>query len=116
MEVFTQFSSDLDDTTKRQLQYGQGLMRLLRQAQYHPYSQHQQVILLVSALNHLFLPVPVDQVNTAAAQLLEHVEQKSPDLCSRIDSTGKLSDEDRNQITSLAKAFLTEAFAGKCGA
>ncbi len=116
MEVFTQFSSDLDDTTKRQLQYGQGLMRLLRQAQYHPYSQHQQVILLVSALNHLFLPVPVDQVNTAAAQLLEHVEQKSPDLCSRIDSTGKLSDEDRDQITSLAKAFLTEAFAGKCGA
>ena len=116
MEVFTQFSSDLDDTTKRQLQYGQGLMRLLRQAQYHPYSQHQQVILLVSALNHLFLPVPVDQVNTAAAQLLEHMEQKSPDLCSRIDSTGKLSDEDRDQITSLAKAFLTEAFAGKCGA
>ena len=91
-------------------------MRLLRQAQYHPYSQHQQVILLVSALNHLFLPVPVDQVNTAAAQLLAHVEQKAPDLCSRIDSTGKLSDEDRDQITSLAKAFLTEAFAGKCGA
>ena len=116
MEVFTQFSSDLDDTTKRQLQYGQGLMRLLRQAQYHPYSQHQQVILLVSALNHLFLHVPVDQVNTAAAQLLAHMEQKVPDLCSRIDSTGKLSDEDRDQITSLAKAFLTEAFAGKCGA
>jgi F-type H+/Na+-transporting ATPase subunit alpha len=116
MEVFTQFSSDLDDTTKRQLQYGQGLMRLLRQAQYHPYSQHQQVILLVSALNHLFLHVPVDQVNNAVAQLLAHVEQKAQDLCSRIDSTGKLSDEDRSQITSLAKAFLTEAFAGKCGA
>ncbi len=36
MEVFTQFSSDLDDATKRQLAYGQGLMRLLRQTQYAP--------------------------------------------------------------------------------
>ena len=43
MEVFTQFSSDLDEVTKRQLVYGQGLMRLLRQRQYHPLNQHQQV-------------------------------------------------------------------------
>ena len=116
MEVFTQFSSDLDDTTKRQLQYGQGLMRLLRQAQYHPYSQHQQVILLVSSLHQLFLPVPVDKVNTAASELLQHIEQKTPELCSRIDSTGKLTDEDRDQIIALAKEFLTEAYAGKRGA
>lgn len=53
-----QFSSDLDDTTKRQLHYGQGLMRLLRQEQYHPYSQHQQVILLTAALDHAFADVP----------------------------------------------------------
>ena len=116
MEVFTQFSSDLDDATKRQLQYGQGLMRLLRQAQYHPYSQHQQVILLVAALNQQFLSVPVEQVNTASAQLLAHIEQKAPDLCSRIDSTGKLSDEDRSTIITLAKSFMTENYAGKRGA
>ena len=36
MEVFTQFASDLDDTTKRQLTYGQGLMEMLKQDQYHP--------------------------------------------------------------------------------
>ena len=41
MEVFTQFSSDLDDSTKEQLHYGQGLMRILRQKQYHPLSMHQ---------------------------------------------------------------------------
>ena len=53
MEVFTQFSSDLDEATKRQLAYGQGLMRLLRQPQYAPLSQHQQVILLVCAMGHV---------------------------------------------------------------
>ena len=106
MEVFTQFSSDLDDATKRQLQYGQGLMRLLRQPQYHPYSQHQQVILLVAALNRLFLQVPVGHINTRASALLTHVEQAAPELCRRIDESGVLSQEDRSQILSLAKAFL----------
>ncbi len=49
MEIFTQFSSDLDDATKRQLAYGQGLMQLLRQEQYHPLKQHEQVIMLIVA-------------------------------------------------------------------
>ena len=46
MEVFTQFASDLDDTTKDQLVFGQGLMRLLRQNQSHPLRQCEQGILL----------------------------------------------------------------------
>ena len=52
MEVFTQFASDLDDQTRAQLEYGQGLMRMLRQPQYKPKSQHEQVITLVMALAH----------------------------------------------------------------
>ena len=63
MEVFTQFSSDLDETTKRQLTYGQGLMRLLRQPQYHPMKQHEQVITLVAALGHVMQPLSVDQIS-----------------------------------------------------
>ena len=58
MEVFTQFSSDLDDSTKNQLLYGKGLMRVLRQKQYSPYSGAEEVILLVCALGRLFIPIP----------------------------------------------------------
>ena len=50
MEVFTQFSSDLDEATKNRLNYGEGLMRLLRQPQYHPMKQYEQVIILVTTL------------------------------------------------------------------
>lgn len=107
MEVFTQFSSDLDEVTKRQLVYGQGLMRLLRQRQYHPLNQHQQVITLVAALGHLFQDVPVDQIDQAQRELIEELEGQAPDLCQRIDQTGKLPDEDRQEIVRLAKAFLT---------
>ena len=107
MEVFTQFSSDLDGVTKRQLVYGQGLMRLLRQRQYHPLNQHQQVITLVAALGHLFQDVPVDQIDQAQRELIEELEGQAPDLCQRIDQTGKLPDEDRQEIVRLAKEFLT---------
>ena len=107
MEVFTQFSSDLDEVTKRQLVYGQGLMRLLRQRQYHPLNQHQQVVTLVAALGHLFQDVPIDQIDQAQQDLIEELEGQAPDLCQRIDQTGKLPDEDRQEILKLAKAFLT---------
>ena len=77
MEVFTQFSSDLDETTKRQLVYGQGLMRLLRQPQYHPYAQHQQVILLTAALHHVMQPVPLAEMDDFRGQLLRFVETQN---------------------------------------
>ena len=70
MEVFTQFSSDLDETTKRQLTYGQGLMRLLRQKQYHPLTQHEQVITLVAALAHVLQDIPAEQINACQQEML----------------------------------------------
>ena len=116
MAVFTQFSSDLDETTRRQLTYGQGLMRLLRQPQYAPFSQHQQVILLVSALNRLFLEVPLDRLDAFRARLLAYVEEQSPELCQRIDRTGKLPEEDRAEILALGRRLLGElSESGKRG-
>ena len=106
MEVFMQFSSDLDDTTKRQLHYGQGLMRLLRQEQYHPYSQHQQVILLTAALDHAFANVPVAETAKSARVLLDMAETTLPELCRKIDRTGQKSDEDRKAILALADNLL----------
>ena len=106
MEVFTQFSSDLDDATKRQLAYGQGLMRLLRQPQYNPLSQHQQVIVLVAAMDHVMQDVPLAKMDGFRAGLLAAFEEDAPDLCARIDQTGRLSEDDRAQILSLAREYL----------
>ena len=106
MEVFMQFSSDLDDTTKRQLHYGQGLMRLLRQEQCHPYSQHQQVILLTAALDHAFADVPVADTAKTARVLLDMAETTLPELCRKIDRTGQASGEDRKAILALAANLM----------
>ena len=106
MEVFTQFSSDLDETTKRQLTYGQSLMRLLRQPQYHPMSQHDQVITLVSALHHVMQDVSLDDMGRFHTELIKYAEENMSDVCRRVDTTGQLSDSDREEILKVAKEFL----------
>ncbi len=113
MEVFTQFSSDLDEVTKRQLTYGQGLMRLLRQPQYHPLTQHRQVITLTAALSHLLQDIPAKEMKDAQMALLAFAEAQDPALCQRIDETGKLPPEDKEAILALTRRFLAERKAGK---
>ena len=106
MEVFMQFSSDLDEATKKQLRYGQGLMRLLRQKEYNPYKQHEQVILLTAAMGHIFQDVPVDKIPQFSRGLLDSAASEIPDLCEKIDRTGETSEEERESLLGFAKRFL----------
>ena len=102
MEVFTKFSSDLDDATKSQLEYGMGLMRMLRQPQYKPYSQHQQVVMLVSAIAHCMQGIPAADINKFTAELNTSFEDEHGEICSEIDETGQLSDENKDAIIEFA--------------
>lgn len=107
MEVFTQFSSDLDDSTKEQLHYGQGLMRILRQKQYHPLSMHQQVIVLVCAMGHVLSKVAVKDVTDFRDALLDHFEQEHSDLCRSLEDEKVLTDDMKQEILRIAEAFRT---------
>ena len=109
MEVFTQFAGDLDETTARQLVYGQGLMQLLRQGQYQPLRQYEQVILLTAALRHALEAVPPKEMSAFAEELLEQFHWKRRDLCMRIESTGLLTDKDRDEIVSFARETAAQA-------
>jgi len=115
MEVFTQFSSDLDEATKRQLAYGQGLMRLLRQPQYAPFSQHQQVAILTAAMAHVFQDVPLDEIDGFRETLIAYIEEAAPDICRRADQTGQLFDDDREEIIALSRECLGKYRERKSG-
>lgn len=105
IEVFTQFSSDLDETTKKQLNYGQSLMQLLRQPRYSPLCRHEQVIILIAALNYTTTGIPPKQLKEYMSLLLKHIEEQCSDICHDIDIEGKLSDEAVAAIVKLSKAF-----------
>ena len=80
MEVFTQFSSDLDENTKEQLQYGKGLMELLKQPLCNPLSMAEEVIILVAATNKVFLPVEVSEVKKKKLEMLEYFHSAHKDI------------------------------------
>lgn len=108
MEVFTQFASDLDDTTKQLLDYGKSLMQILRQPQYNPLKQYEEVITLVCALERLFTLVPLKDVKNCQAMLLDHFRTKEALLCQEIETKRVLTPELKEQILAVANAFLED--------
>ncbi len=107
MEVFTQFSSDLDDQTRRQLDYGAGLMQLLRQPQYSPFSQEEMIITLIAALGHVFQNVPKEKIGDVRKGLLDFVKSKCSCVLETVLSEGKLSDEARQAILDASKEYVS---------
>ena len=80
---------------------------MLRQRQYHPYRQHEQVILLMAAQGHLFQHVPLNRMDEIVAELLRHVEQEESVLCARIEETGKASPDELQRLQKSAAAYLS---------
>lgn len=106
MEVFTQFAGDLDKSMQRKLNFGAGLMMLLRQSQYSPLKNYQQVIILVAALNHIFEEVPVKKIKSVANDLLNFFETHHAVICEQIEISKTLTDADRDKIIYEAKDFI----------
>ena len=105
MEVFTQFSSDLDDDTKMQLKYGSGLMELLKQPLTHPMSLSQQVITLVGAIGKKFVDVPKDKLKSYQGEMLEYFENHHSDLVAEIDTQKVLDDDLKASILDVIDEF-----------
>lgn len=106
MEVFTQFSSDLDEETKSQLAYGQSLMYILRQGRSAPLSQGQQIVTLVTAMAHFYQQVPVAQVCALRDFLLGEFAAQRQSLMLQLEQGAALDDELRGQINDFARTAL----------
>ena len=105
MEVFTQFSSDLDPATKEQLEYGSGLMELLKQPLYHPLSLHEKVITLCAATHKVLLGVEKKEIKKFQADMLTYFDAAHPEIGREIEETKALSDELIEKIVETAKEF-----------
>ena len=108
MEVFTQFSSDLDPETKEQLQFGKGLMEMLKQPLCNPLSLHQQVISLVVAENKLMLDVDISNIKTFQMDMLRYFDAKYPEIGKEIEEKEVLTEELKEKILTVAKEYKGE--------
>ena len=112
MEVFTQFSSDLDEGTKAQLAYGKTLMELLKQPLCQPLSMAEQVVTLVCANGRLFVDLPVNEVKKFHNSLLENFNVEHKDILSQITTGQALTDEIKADIMTAAMDFKKTVYGG----
>ncbi len=105
MEVFTQFSSDLDAATKEELEYGSGLMELLKQPLYHPLSLHEKVITLCAATHKVLLGVEKTKIKQFQYDMLQMFEAEHPEIGQEIEEKKVLTEELIDKIVETAKEF-----------
>ena len=105
MEVFTQFSSDLDDATKEQLEYGSGLMELLKQPLGKPMSLAEKVITLCAARHKVMLGIPTAKVKGFQMDMLSYFASAHPEIAREIEETKDLSKELSQKIVEIAEEF-----------
>ena len=103
MEVFTQFSSDLDDSTKQQLEYGKGLMEILKQPLGRPLSMAEQVITLCAANNKLFMGIPTKDVKKFQMDMLDYVRDHNGEIIHELEDKKVLTDELVEEIIRTVK-------------
>jgi F-type H+/Na+-transporting ATPase subunit alpha len=110
MQAFAMFASDLDATTRRQLDRGGRLVELLRQPQYSPYPIEEQVVSVWAGLQGLMDEVPVDDVLRFERELLDHLRHHG-DVLRNIRETKTFDDDTaaalREQIAEFKKGFQT---------
>ena len=105
MEVFTQFSSDLDAATKEELEYGSGLMELLKQPLYHPLSLHEKVITLCAATHKVLLGVEKTKIKQFQYDMLQMFAIEHPEIGQEIEEKKVLTEELIDKIVETAKEF-----------
>lgn len=105
IEVFTQFSGDLDQASKAQLLMGQGIMQVLRQNHDAPLARSSEVVLLLVSLKGCLKHFDPSLWRSEIAKFLPELYKQEPMILEKIDQTGLLSPQDRSRILELAAAF-----------
>lgn len=105
MEVFTQFSSDLDEETKAGLDYGKGLMELLKQPLGNPLSLADMVITLTAATSRKFMDVPVNEIKKYQMDMLEFINTNYSEIPDSIEKEKVLDDDIKEQILTAVDEF-----------
>ncbi len=105
MEVFTQFSSDLDPATQAMLDHGHVLMELLKQPLYHPLAMWKEVVILSAASNGLLDDVALADLRSFREGQMNYVEANGAAIVKEINETGKLSDESREKLLELVRTY-----------
>jgi F-type H+-transporting ATPase subunit alpha len=109
LEAFSQFASDLDETTRKQIERGRRTVEVLKQPQFAPLSVEHQVIAIYAVTNGYFDKTPVDSVQATEVALHAHIDESHVDLIDMMKKDKSLSGD----IEARIKEILTTFFASR---
>jgi F-type H+-transporting ATPase subunit alpha len=104
---FAQFGSDLDQSTRRTINHGQHLTELLKQPQYAPFAQEDQIIVLFANQRGYIDTIPLNLVRDYEASLLMEVHSAHPEMVSELTSGEKMSEQFTEELNRFIADFTT---------
>ena len=105
LAAFSQFASDLDEATRKQLRHGEVVTELMKQKQFSTLSTGAMALTLWAINNGSYDDVPVAKALAFEADFLGYVRTQCPQVLQDIDATGTLSDENAQALENAMKSF-----------
>ncbi len=109
-EAFSQFGSDLDQATQRQLARGQRLVEILKQPQYQPMPWVDQALSIFAATNGYLDDLPMNSLSRFESEFLTFIRTKKADLRKSIEEAEKINETDETELKSALEEFV-QAFS-----
>jgi len=106
LETFSRFGARLDEDTRKTIEHGRRIRACLKQPELAPVPVPAQIAVLLALSAELFDRVPLDQMTDAEQALRKAVADIPAEVCKRLETADKLSDEDRNTIIEIARKSL----------
>ncbi|MEN9806774.1 MAG: synthase subunit alpha [Pseudomonadota bacterium] len=105
LAAFSQFASDLDEATRRQLEHGQRVTELMKQKQYQPMSVAEMGVSLFAANEGFLRDVPVNRVLDFERGLLAYMREQHADFMRTVNETGAYNDGIVSQMRGAIEAY-----------
>ena len=107
LAAFSQFASDLDEATRKQLRHGEVVTELMKQKQFSTLSVAEMALTLWAINNGSYEDVPVNKALHFESEFLAHIRTQHADLLKAIDDTGAMSDEQQEVLKKAMQTFKT---------
>jgi F-type H+/Na+-transporting ATPase subunit alpha len=108
MEAFSQFGSDLDESTKQLLERGKRLTEILKQDQYAPFQLEEQIISIFAGVNGHLDKVEVAEITRFEKELLKAIKKDKPKLMKEIQKEQKISDSIKDELNKYLENFVAK--------
>ncbi len=105
LAAFSQFASDLDDATRRQLEHGERINELMKQKQYAPMTVAEMGVVLFAANEGFLQDVEVNKVLDFEAALISYMNSEHAEFMEEVNREGKYSDEVIDRMRSALETF-----------